>query len=429
MKSNLWLYEHIRNFAKTPLFYNAWYLLAINLFPAFIGFIFWTLASKFYSIAEVGLGSVVISAASFISWMAGMGTNIGLIRFLPDAPNPQRMINSVLNLNLILSGFCGGIFLLGIPIWAPHLQPILNDLFLSATFLVFATASTLGTSIRDCFVANRQSNYAFLYTLTSNLFRVLLLFVGIRLGATGLIGSVAFSFLLAYIICILLLFPRVSPGFRRSLQINWPDLRSLLPFSGSNYLAMLIIQMTQTIIPLMTFELLGAESNAYSYIALMLGTLSTSPGLALAMSAFAEGSNDYDQSLQILSRALYVSLPITVICSAILVICAPWLLSWFGDDYAYAGSDLLRWLSFAGPLMVVSQLYFTYLRLQKKNMLLVLWNCVLMIITLGIAYFLMPVIGILANAIGIFAGNLVVALWSLLYWLRTSHKVKLGYEK
>jgi O-antigen/teichoic acid export membrane protein len=416
VKSNLW-YEYIGNLAKTPLFYNAWYLLAINLFPAFIGFIFWTLASKLYTVAEVGLGSVVISTASFISWMAGLGTNIGLIRFIPSAANPHRMVNSVLNLNLILSMFCGTIFLLGIPVWAVHLQPVLNDVFLSVIFLVFVTASTLGTSIRDCFVAYRQSNYAFLYTLTSNLSRVVLLFVGFHLGTTGLIGSVAFGFLLAYLFCVFILFPRISSGFRWSLQMNWPDLRSLLPFSGSNYLAMLIIQMTPTIIPLMTFELLGAEANAYSYIALMLGTLATSPGMALTTSAFVEGSNDYDQSRKILSRTLYTSLPITVICSVILAIGAPWFLSWFGDDYARAGSDLLRWLSFAGPFMIVSQLYFTYLRLQKENALLVFWNCVLMIITLVTAYLLMPVIGILANAIGIFAGNFVVAIWSFFYWI------------
>jgi O-antigen/teichoic acid export membrane protein len=423
-KSNLWLniYHSAINFAKTPLFYNAWYLLGINLFPAFVGFLFWTFASKLYTTNEVGLASVIISAASFISWMAGLGTNIGLIRFLPGAVDPRRMINSVLNLNLILSALCGGVFLLGIPLWAAHVGPVLNDVFLSAVFLIFVAASTLGTSIRDCFVAYRQSNYAFLYTLTSNLLRVLLLFAGLHFGATGLVGSVAFSFLLAYLTCTFILFPRVSPGFGRSFQMDWSDLKSLLPFSGSNYLAMLILQMTQTIIPLLTFELLGAQANAYSYIALMLGTLSTGPGIALSMSAFAEGSNNYEQSHKILSRALYLSLPITIVCSAILAIGAPWFLAWFGEDYARAGSDLLRWLSFAGPFIIVSQLYFTYLRLQKKNALLVFWNCILMASTLVIAYLLMPMIGILANAFGILAGNLVVAFWAFFDWLKNNRQ-------
>jgi O-antigen/teichoic acid export membrane protein len=410
--------SRLKELIKSPLFYNAWYLLGVNFFPALAGFLFWTIASRLYPAAEIGIASVIISTVTLVSWIAGLGTNMGLIRFIPASESPGRLINSVLNLNILTSVICAAIFLLGMPLWAKSLQADLGSVFSIFVFIAFVIAATIGTTIRDSSVAYQRSNHAFIYTLTSNLLRIVLIFPVVRLGYLGLVGSATAAYWLAYFMSMFLLMPKVLPGFHWSPQLHWSDLKSLLPFSGGNYLATLIMQMTQTIIPLLTLNRLGADANAYSYITLMLGTLATGPGIALAMSAFAEGANDLHQWRRILSKAIPVAIVVTLFCSAILAIGAAYFLSWFGTTYADQGARLLRWMALAAPAVVVNQMFFTYLKLHKSMGLLIGLGLAAMLITLLTAYALMPVYGILANGIGVLAGNAVVSIVGITYWIR-----------
>jgi O-antigen/teichoic acid export membrane protein len=407
----------VKSLIRLPLLYNATYLLGINLLPAVAGFFFWVFASKFYSSSDIGYASVIISSITFISWAAGLGTNIGLIRFIPETPDPHRLINTVLNLNIILSVVFGIIFLLGMPLWASNLQSALGPDVIRLVFIIFITASTLGTSIRDSFTAYRRSDFAFVFAFISSFLRVALIYWGIVFGTLGLVGSTAIAYIIAYLFSILFLMPRVSPGFIRGFRLNWPDLKKIFPISGSNYFFMLIMQMTQTIIPLMTLELLGSEQNAYSYIALMVGSLATAPGFALASSAFAEGANDIKHHRLILKKALYISMPITIISAVTLALCTPWVLSLFGIEYVQNSASLLRCIALSAPLIVINQIYLTYLRLNIRNGILVINSVILMTTTLVVAYFLLPAIGILANGIGILIGNLVITLFAFTFWI------------
>jgi O-antigen/teichoic acid export membrane protein len=406
----------MKSLLRIPLFYNAAYLLGLNSLSAVAGFVFWILASKLYSSSDIGLASVIISSTTFVSWAAGLGTNIGLIRYIPESPNPHRLINTVLNLNLILSLILGILFLFGMPIWASHLQSALKSGIFRMVFILYIAASTVGTTIRDSFVAYRRSDYAFIYTFLASILRVALIFLGTFLGSFWLVGSTTIAYVISYLFSVFLLLPKVSTGFQRNFQLNWPDLNKILPFSGSNYIFILIMQMTQTIIPLMTLEILGPEMNAYSYIALMVGSFATAPGVALATSAFAEGANDIENYLVIIKKSLYASFSITILCAAILAIFAPWVLSLFGTEYVLNGTSLLRCGALSAPLIVINQIYLTYLRLNLRNSTLVANSIVLMSTTIIIAYFLLPVIGILANGIGILIGNFAITLFAFIFW-------------
>jgi O-antigen/teichoic acid export membrane protein len=409
---------------RSPLFNNAWYLFGVNTFPALAGLIFWILAARLYPASAVGIASVVFSIVTLLSWISGLGTNIGLIRFISESQDSHRMINSVLNLNIVMSILSVGGFLLGGKLWAGRLQYFLNSWSFILVFISFVLVSTLGTTIRDSFVAYRKSNYAFFFTVSLSVLRILLLIGGIYFGVLGLIGSTMVAFLVTYLISVYQFMPRVSSGFHRSYKYYGQDIGPMLPFSLSNSVVIFMMQITQTILPLMTLELLGANENAFSYIALMLGISITLPGLALAMSAFAEGSNNLAQSTQILRKAFIASMAITIAGSMVLLIIAPWLLSLFGSDYTKEGTSVLRWMSFAAPFIVINQIYFTYARLQKQLEKILTLSFILMVIIVGVAYFLMPFLGIQANGIAMLIGNLIVTILVITTWINGKKKGK-----
>jgi Polysaccharide biosynthesis protein. len=54
---------------------------------ALCGFFFWMVVARFYTEAEVGYSSAIISAISLLALISMVGLNTSLIRFLSHAEN------------------------------------------------------------------------------------------------------------------------------------------------------------------------------------------------------------------------------------------------------------------------------------------------------------------------------------------------------
>ena len=398
---------------RQPLFANAGYLLGVNAVGALVGFVFWGLAARLYRPEDVGMASAVISAVALVSGIAGLGVGIGVVRFLPEARAPRRLLNTAFTFNAMTAILVGGVFLAGLSLWSPSLVILRENSLYSAGFLAYTTATTLGTVIQMAFVARRQALYALIQTSVINGSRLLLIPVLVGLGAAGLVGAVAMSVVLALAFSLLGFLPQVEPGYRPHPDFSWPDLAAIIPYSAGNYVAGLLTQTLQVLLPLIVLEMLGPASSGYTYIAWMLGSLLASPGMALAGSAFAEGSNAPHRLTAILIRSATWAFLLTLPAAMILGVAAPWVLLLFGPSYAQNASELLRWLVAAAPLVVLTGLYFTYLRVQKQIGRLITLSIIMAAISLGVAVTLMPRLGIAAGGIGWLAGNGIVATIAL----------------
>jgi O-antigen/teichoic acid export membrane protein len=346
---------------------------------------------------------------------------VGLVRFLPGAKSPERLLNSAFTFNIVAACLASGIFLTGLSLWSPSLTIIRQEPLYTAGFLVYTVAATLGSTVRLAFVAHRQAFYTLLHTSVVNGGRLLLIVALTKLGAAGLVGSVMLSTVLAVALSLSRLLPQVALNYRPRPQLSWPDLAEIIPYSVGNYVALLTTQTSQMVAPLIALEILGAASSGYTYIAWMLGFLLTSPGLALANSAFAEGSHSPQKLSTILPRAAAAGLVLTLPTATVLGVAAPQVLLLFGPSYAQEASGLLRWMAAAAPLAVLTGLYFTRLRVQKRIGHLMFLGCIVAIATLGSAVLLMPHVGISASGIGWMVGNgLVTALAVVNMWKETS---------
>jgi O-antigen/teichoic acid export membrane protein len=398
---------------KQSLFTNAGYLIGVEAINALIGFFFWGLATQLYAPAEIGLASSIISAVALVSLISGLGTGNGLIRFLPESVQPNRMVNSLFIFNISSAILVGGVALLSLALFSPSLSFLGQDVLLVIGFLAYGITATFAGSLRWTYLALRQASFAFWQAACTNGSRLVLLIVFTGFGVWGLVGSIWFAITVSILIGYFVFLPRAMPEFRPSFTFSGSDLHLILPYSFGIYLAFLLIQAPTRLLPIIVLELIGPASAAHAQIALLIGGMLVTPGLALATSAFVEASNSPDSFLRIYSKAGLSGLLITVLSALFIFLVAKWFLLLFGPSYSVEGTTLLRWLAAAAPLVVLVGIYFSLLRFQKHVKRLVILSSIIAISTLCSAVFLIPKIGIAAIGLGWFFGYLLVAIFAI----------------
>jgi O-antigen/teichoic acid export membrane protein len=234
-----------------------------------------------------------------------------------------------------------------------------------------------------------------------------------RWGALGLIVANGAGVAVALVVALGRLLPQALPGYRCRLQCGPAYLRTIFPYSCVTYLAGLLSQLPQRILPLLVLEVLGPAAAGYAQMAWLVGGLLITPGVALAGSAFAEASNRPDRTAPVLLRAGLVGLGVTGLLAAAIWLAAPSLLLIFGVGYAAEGTALLRWLAAAAPPTVVAALYGTALRVRLRLGRLLLLGAIVAVIPLGTAVAFLPRWGLPACGLGWLAAQGVVALLAL----------------
>ncbi|MGC9334760.1 MAG: lipopolysaccharide biosynthesis protein, partial [Anaerolineae bacterium] len=300
-----------RTLLREPLFANAGYLLAIEVTNSLVGFLFWGIAAQLYLPGEVGTATAVLSAMALVSGMANLGMANGLIRFLPQTRSEDRLVNTVFTGVALAGLLIGGVFLAGLSVWSPSLVVLQRSSTALAGFLLFSVTMTLNATVRSVFLARRVAAYAFIHAAAVNLVRIPLVATLAGLQTGGLVLSVGIGAASALALSLVVLLPRLMPRYRFRPRLDPSVLASILPFSLGNYVAGLLAQSSRMLLPLVILETLGPVASGHAYIAWMIGTFLTTPGVALAGSAFAEGANAPRDSGRIMAKAAVVGLLLT----------------------------------------------------------------------------------------------------------------------
>jgi len=402
--------QTVKKLLGQRLYQNAGYLLAANFLPGLVGFVFWAIAGNLFGSRDIGLASVVYSAATLLAILANLGLSTGLIRFLPASPDRPRLLQTAFAANLAAGVICAAIYLAGAPIWAANLIADLNGTEFYAIFPGLVVVITLGAIVRDAFVAYRVAKYSFAYTLVSQVARIAFLFLFIGRGAQGLVVSTLCAFGLGLIYSAGLHLRKVEPGYRLTSGLDVRSLGTLIPFSLGSHLTNLLLFVPQLVFPMVILEILGPVPSAHAYIPLMIGWMITSPAVALLNSAFAESSHDQGNADRILWRSGGIAVAVTLVIGALVYVLARPLLSLIGAEYVEASTGLLRLLALAAPLITFNQAYINYLRVYKKVRLMTVLNLVLTVLIMGIAFITIPRLGINGAGVSVLAAYGVMAL-------------------
>jgi O-antigen/teichoic acid export membrane protein len=360
--------------------------------------------------------------------LANFGLGHGLIRFLPHSgKNASSLINSCFSLGSLTSLVLALIFLGGLDFWSPALLFIKQNPIYFTAFLLFVLASTLLTLTGETFMAERRAGFVLTTGLIFNLLRLpLVILLAAFFHAFGIFASLTIALGVALLISIFFFLPRGRPGYRPFFAINKKVVNEMLHFSFANYLSVLFWAAPGLILPIMVVNLLGAELNAYFYIAWAIGgVLSVIPGAA-SISLFAEGSYEQERLGINIGRSLKMILLLLVPAVMLVLAFADRLLLFFGTAYAENATTLVRILAIASLPLAINIVYLAIKRVEKKLKVIVSLTAFIAIITLGLTYLLVPYMGINGAGVAWLTSQLVIGLVIMAGWLRKQSAVRVS---
>jgi O-antigen/teichoic acid export membrane protein len=415
--------ERLKQLLHIPLFSNALYLMMASAGGALFGFFFWLIAARLYSPIDVGLASAAISGASLLAMLANLGLGYGLIRFLPHSgKNASSLINSCFSLGSLTSLVLALIFLVGINLWSPALVFIKENPIYFTAFLLFVLASTLSILTWETFIAERRAGFVLAGGLIFNLLRLpLVILLAAFFHSFGIFTSLTIAVGVALLISVFFFLPQAQPGYRPFFAVNRKVLNEMLHFSFANYLAILFWTAPGLILPIMVVNLLGAELNAYFYIAWAIGGLLSVIPSAVSISLFAEGSYEQERLGVNIWRSLKMILLLLAPAVMLMLAFADKLLLLFGTAYAENAATLVRILAIGSLPLAVNIVYLAIKRVEKRLKVIVSLTAFIAAVTLGLTYLLLPHMGINGARIAWLVSQAVIALVIMASWLKRRH--------
>ena len=417
-------HTHLKNKIKAhlrvSLYRNAYYLMAGSAAAALLGFVFWIVVARYYSPSDVGLAGALISAMQMLATLSTLGFDIGLIRFLPEERDKQGVINSCLTIPGILSIVLAVIFISGLALWTPKLLFIQENLIYLLCFVIFTVINCLFSIQRSIFIAFRSANFNFIIRILASGIKIALPVILVFFGAFGIFSSMGIALCITVLIGILLI-RKVLPGYRPLPMFRRQVINRISYFSFGNYIAGFINSAPIYILPLMVLSLLGAEINAYFYIAFNISQIVFMLPVATSMSLFAEGSNTPEEIRSNTMRAVKLTLTLMLPLIAIILLFGDKILLFFGKEYSESASNLLSILVLSGIPLVIIEPYIAIKRVQKQVKPIIYTWIFFAIVTLGASYLLTTKMGLIGAGIGWLLGTgltAVITTTVLVRWLR-----------
>jgi O-antigen/teichoic acid export membrane protein len=408
------------NTLHMPLYANSLFLLINNVAMAAVGFVFWILAARFYTAEAVGLGSAAISAMTLLSAISLIGLNFGVVRFLAGSgKKAPELINTCFTIGGVVSAVAAVVFLLGVGVWSPALHFISNNGVYFISFVIFTVACITLSLSNYTFIAERHTGYVAMQGISVSLLKVILIVALARFWSSFSISSSwGLSALFVAAVSILILQPRIRPGYRFIPVIKKEMVKTVFRYSFINYVSDLLWQAPSYILPIMVVNLQSAEQNAYFYIAWTFGMILRAIPTSTSLSLFAEGSYNQEQLVANVNRSIKITLVLLLPAIAIILLLGDKLLLLFGPEYSKNGTKLLWLMAIAGFPVSVNFIYISIKRVEKKLKGVLLLTAFTAVVTLVLSYVLLPKSGLPGVGIAWLVAQGTAAVVICASWIR-----------
>lgn len=411
--------EKLRAFLRIPLYANAIYLMVANITNALFGFFFWILVARLYSAENVGLASAIISAVGLLTVLSSLGFGYGIIKFLKASDHPVILINSSFTLIGLVSLTAATIYILGIHLWSPALVIITNNPLFLVIFIIFVPISMLSLLTDQSLIAERQARFVLIRNIVFNVLRFLLVFIFIELYPSfGIFCAWSCALFVTFLTGIFFFLPRSQSNYRVFPTINQKVISDVLHFSFRNYVSDLFWTTPIYVLPILVINLLGAENNAYFYIAWAIcGILTMIPG-TVSTALFAEGSYEELHLGRNIRRSLKMVFVILTPAVFLVWVLSDKVLLLFGNLYSKNATFLLRLLALASLPLAINVVYFGIKRVQRKMKEVMLFCITAGVGTIGISRLLLPIRGIDGIGIAWLVTQSIIAIVIIASWLK-----------
>lgn len=354
-------------FGSGSLFAVAANLISSTVLTTGLGFLFWILAAREFTVTEVGIASASISSMILLANIGQLGMTSVLIRFLPIAGSRAGrftgvVYSSTIGLSIILAigfialGFAKSIaghsplfefaFVLSVPLWT-----------------VFIIQDSVLVAIKRSWIVPVENT---LFALA----KMALLFVMslVPLALNQLFSAWTLPVLpTTLIVSIVIVRHFRTSGLSRPLTDEpFPALKQLASAIGSEISVSSAGLIVAQLMPVIVAVSLGARDTAYFYLPWMIrnGVINVLSNLTTAYiaSSLHRSGNDGKRASSVIKLLALVSIG----SAAFILIFAPELMALFSSSYTNQPVTLLRLIAVAFPFTAANFFYFTKLWLEKK---------------------------------------------------------------
>jgi O-antigen/teichoic acid export membrane protein len=359
--------EKLRRHTKDPLYRNSLFLLAGTAMTTGLGFFFWMVVARYYTEYEVGVGSAIISSISLMALISSLGLDAALIRFLPTAKEPVRMLNSCLTLSGAVAIVVSGIFVAGLDVWSPRISFVQDNPWFIAVFMAFVVTWPLSGLVDAAFVAKRRAEFTIARNGIISLLKIPLpIVLALFFRAFGIVTSWGIAAAIGLSVSLLIFLRRIQKSYKPVPTVDGGVVRTIWRYSAGNYLASLFAAGPHFILPIMIVNQLSGEQNAFFYVAWTIAGLVFAIPAAAAQSLFAEGAHFEEDLMATARRASKFMLVLLIPAMAFVGLLGKYLLLLFGQSYSHHGYTLLVILTLSAPLVGINSLYYTILRVRGQ---------------------------------------------------------------
>jgi O-antigen/teichoic acid export membrane protein len=401
-----------RSIRRNHLARNSIFVITNTAATGLFGFIYWGIAARSYTTHVIGVATALVAAMNLMCLIGTLGIGQTLLQRLPRANDSEwsRLVNCT-----VFAGSGGGLIAgaLGVLI----LPEISNQFDLVrkpdiASLVVVGTSVLTTTNLLDyVFIAQRAAHHVLSRSLLLSIGKLVLL-VAIPIvfashGVAAIVASWVAGAAISSVATLTILIPRLGRPHRWTPRGIIREMRRLARYLMLNHIISLSAVLIPTIMPLLVVARLSAAENAYFYMAWLVASLVLTVSAAVSGTLLTEGSYDPDKLFDKVRQSVVMISMLLIAPALVLTLAGRPLLGLFGSEYStHAYVPLLLFLVVVVP-DAITNIYITVLRVRGQHHIGAIVNIVMSVVTLGLAWLLLPRIGITAAGWSWAAGQFV----------------------
>jgi len=336
------------------------------------GFLFWVLAARVASVADIGFAAATVSAVMFSTQVGLLGTSSAVIIQIGRGTDARAVLDTAFTLVGLASVVTAGTYLLTSTRLAIDVMGPTGAVFY--ILLVFM-ATALGTAIicldQASIALGRAGSSVLRYSIGGAGAAIIMVVSSLILKRSGaVVGALP-------IFACWTLSTAVAAGLgavqlRRWIRYRYRPVlprssaRMMLGLGVPNQLLTLTERAPQLLLPVLLVHSISAEAAAYWYPAWMMAWIVYTAPVSVGLVQFAHGVQHPDALRRTVWSGLWWSLLIGGCLALILVVAAPTLLALMGTEYAAASAGAVRILAIGLVPYAALQAYNALCRVRDR---------------------------------------------------------------
>ena len=380
--------SRLRSLREDRLLTNSALIFATTVLMAGGGAVFWVIAARLATPADVGRAGSLVAAGDSLALFAQLGLNVALLRTMPTSTRQAADVLTAALVVVLAGGGFGLAYALLLPLTSPSLAEVVGSPVTIGVYAVLVAATALNVLSDNIFLSiNRVWSYLRLNGVLLGVVKCSLPFVLAGAGALGLYGSVGGAIMCCAVASLWVILRHV-PGPRR-LRPS-PELWAARHFAGASYATYVLTVTPLLVFPVLVINALGAEAGAAYFISFQVVTLLNAVILAVASSTYAESERAARGRHGIVRKGGLTILAAASAGALAMVVLAPVFLRIFGPHYVETGTTTLRVLSVAAVCAAFNYWSMIRLRLASRLGLMIGVQLVSTAVMLGLGAALAP---------------------------------------